>query len=88
MWQEIVLNSPGMGIGKMRRMLSGYKIKAGGADMTSARCNEKWTRLSVAVAEINKMLLSINELSGEDAEQLHAWLSPITDGEQGFVNNS
>jgi hypothetical protein len=53
--------------------LSGYKLKTIGANVTSARCNGKWARLSVAVAEINKMVLSIDELHGDDSEQLHAW---------------
>jgi transposase-like protein len=91
---EIVLNSLGMGIGKtsvyravqgvvkqvpgMKRenRLDGYRTKAVGADVTSVRCNGT---CGIAVDATNGMVLSIDELPGEDAEQLKAWLAPILD---------
>jgi transposase-like protein len=72
--QAVAKKVPGMKSGKL---LSGYKTKAVGADVTSVRCNGKWVTVGIAVDAINGMVLSIDELSGEDAEQLKAWLEPI-----------
>jgi hypothetical protein len=62
---------------RSEKLLSGYRTKAVGADVTSVRCNGKWVTIGIAVDAINGMVLSIDELSGEDAEQLKAWLQPI-----------
>jgi predicted ribonuclease YlaK len=43
------------------------------------RCNGKWLTVGIAVDATNGMVLSIDELPGEDAEQLKAWLEPILD---------
>ncbi len=64
---------------KREKLLDGYKTKAVGADVTSVRCNGKWVQIGVTVDAINGMVLSIDQLSGEDAEQLKAWLEPILD---------
>jgi hypothetical protein len=47
--------------------------------VTSVRCNGKWVTVGIVVDAINGMVLSIDELPGEDAEQLKAWLEPILD---------
>ena len=65
---------PGM---KREKILNGYKTKAVGADVTSVRCNGKWIPIGISVDAINGMVLSIDQLPGEDAEQLQAWLEPI-----------
>lgn len=67
---------PGM---KQKNLLSGYKTKAVGADVTSVRCNGKWVQLGISVDAVNGMVLSIDKLPGEDAEQLKTWLEPILD---------
>lgn len=67
---------PGM---KQKNLLTGYKTKAVGADVTSVRCNGKWVQLGVSVDAVNGMVLSIDKLPGEDAEQLKTWLEPILD---------
>jgi hypothetical protein len=64
---------------KREKLLDGYKTKAVGADVTSVRCNGKWVQIGVTVDAINGMVLSIDQLPGEDAEQLKAWLEPILD---------
>jgi transposase-like protein len=74
--QEIVKKVPGM---KQESRLDGYRTKAVGADVTSVRCNGVWVTIGIAVDAINGMVLSIDELPGEDAEQLKAWLEPILD---------
>jgi hypothetical protein len=62
---------------KREKLLDGYKTKAVGADVTSVRCNGKWVTVGIVVDAINGVVLSIDELAGEDAEQLQAWLEPI-----------
>jgi hypothetical protein len=64
---------------KQEKRLDGYKTKAVGADVTSVRCNGKWLTIGIAVDATNGMVLSMDELPGEDAEQLKAWLEPILD---------
>lgn len=72
--QAIAEKVPGM---KRQQLLKGYKTKAIGADVTSVRCNGKWLPLGIVVDATNGLVLSIDELPGEDAEQLKAWLEPI-----------
>jgi len=62
---------------KREWLLDGYQTKAVGADVTSVRCRGQWLTIGIAVDATNGMVLSIDELPGEDAEQLKAWLEPI-----------
>jgi transposase-like protein len=72
--QAVAQQVPGL---KREQLLDGYKTKAVGADLTSVRCNGEWLTVGIAVDATNGMVLSIDELAGEDAEQLKAWLEPI-----------
>jgi transposase-like protein len=74
--QFVAARVPGL---KRENMLSGYQTKAVGADVTSVRCNGKWVTIGIVVDAVNGMVLSIDELSGQDAKQLQAWLEPILD---------
>ena len=74
--QAVAKQVPGM---KREKLLDGYRTKAVGADVTSVRCNGKWVTVGIGVDAVNGMVLSIDELPGEDAEQLPAWLEPILD---------
>jgi len=74
--QAVAKKVPGM---KREKLLDGYKTKALGADITSIRCNGQWIPIGITVDPINGMVLSIDQLPGEDAEQLKAWLEPILD---------
>lgn len=74
--QAIAGQVPGL---KREKLLSGYKTKAIGADITSVRCKGEWVTMGIVVDAVNGMVLSIDELPGEDAEQLKAWLQPIMD---------
>jgi hypothetical protein len=74
--QAVIQQVPGL---KREKLLSGYKTKAVGADVTSVRCNGQWVTVGIVVDAVNGMVLSIDELAGEDAEQLQAWLEPILD---------
>jgi len=72
--QAVVAKVPGM---RQEKLLEGYQTKAVGADVTSVRCHGKWMPVGIVVDATNGMVLSIDELPGEDAEQLKAWLEPI-----------
>jgi transposase-like protein len=74
--QFVVARVPGL---KRENLLSGYQTKAVGADITSVRCNGKWVTIGIVVDVVNGMVLSIDELSGQDAQQLQTWLEPILD---------
>lgn len=54
-----------------------YTTKAIGADVTSVRCNGMWITVGIVVDAINGLVISIDELPGQEAEQLKAWLGPI-----------
>ena len=72
--QSVAKQVPGM---RREKLMDGYQAKAVGADVTSIRCNGKWVPIGIAVDAANGMVLSIDQLPGEDAEQLKAWLEPI-----------
>ncbi len=72
--QSVAKQVPGL---KQEKLLSDYKTTAIGADITSVRCNGQWVTVGIVVDAVNGMVLSIDELPGEDAEQLKAWLEPI-----------
>ena len=67
---------PGM---KRNQIVSGYRTRAIGADLTYVRCKGKWLPIGVIVDPIHGMVLSIDHLSGEDAQELQAWVEPIAD---------
>jgi len=74
--QAVAKQVPGL---KREKLLTGYRTKAVGADVTSVRCNGQWVTVAIAVDATNGIVLSIDELAGEDADQLQAWLEPILD---------
>jgi len=72
--QAMAERVPGM---KQAHLLEGYRTAALGADLTSVKCKGKWLPLGVTVDPLTGMTLSIDQLSGEDAQTLKAWLAPI-----------
>lgn len=74
--QTVAQQVPGL---KCEKLLAGYQTQAVGADVTSVRCNGKWVTIGIAVDAVNGMVLSIDELAGEDAQHLKTWLEPILD---------
>lgn len=72
--QAMAERVPGM---KQAHLLEGYRTAALGADLTSVKCKGKWLPLGVTVDPLTGITLSIDQLSGEDAQTLKAWLEPI-----------
>jgi hypothetical protein len=60
-------------------LLEGYRTEAVGADVTSVRRGGKWLPLGISVDAMTGMTLSIDRLSGEETDELKAWLEPILD---------
>jgi len=67
---------PGM---KRSEIVSGYRTRAVGADLTYVKCKGKWLPIGVIVDPINGMVLSIDHLNGEDAQTLQKWIEPIAE---------
>ena len=72
--QAVAERVPGM---QQANLLHGYRTSALGADLTSVKCKGKWLPVGVTVDAITGLTLSIDQLSGEDAQTLSAWLAPI-----------
>jgi transposase-like protein len=62
---------------KRSQIVSGYQTKAIGADLTYVKCKGKWLPVGVIVDPLNGLVLSIDQLSGEDAQTLQQWIEPI-----------
>lgn len=67
---------PGM---KQKKLLEGYRTHALGADLTSVKCKGQWLSIGVTVDALTGLTLSIDDLSGADAQTLKAWLTPIVE---------
>jgi transposase-like protein len=64
---------------KRSQLVSGYRTRAVGADLTYVKCKGKWLPIGVIVDPLNGMVLSIDQLSGEDAQALQEWIAPVAD---------
>jgi len=73
---------PGM---KQKDLLKGYRTRALGADLTSVKCKGQWLSLGVTVDAMTGWTLSIDNLSGEDAQTLKEWLEPIVETVQARI---
>jgi len=62
---------------KREAVFEGLRTPAVGGDITSVKCNGRWLPLGLTVDDTTGLVLTIDELSGEDAETLTAWLEPI-----------
>ena len=72
--QAVAERVPGL---KRAEVFAAVRTSALGGDLTSVRCNGEWLTLGLTVDDISGLVLSIDDLSGEDAETLKEWLEPI-----------
>ena len=72
--QRAAQNVPGM---KREEVFEGVRTPALGSDVTSVKVKGKWYPIGVAVDAAGGIGLSVEGLSGEDAETLKGWLEPI-----------
>lgn len=62
---------------KREQVFEGIQTPALGGDLTSVKCNGHWLTLAVTVDDTTGMVLTLDEVPGEDAESLQDWLEPI-----------
>ena len=62
---------------KRDRVFEGIRTPVVGSDVTSVKCNGKWVHIGLTVDGIDGTVLTVDGLSGEDAETLRVWLEPI-----------
>jgi hypothetical protein len=72
--QAVAERVPGL---KQSQVFAGLKTPALGGDLTSVKVNGEWLTLGLTVDDLSGMVLSIDDLSGEDAKTLQEWLGPI-----------
>ena len=72
--QAVAERVPGL---KREAVFEGVQTPALGGDITSVKCNGCWLPLGLTVDDTRGLVLTIDELSGEDAESLQSWLEPI-----------
>jgi len=62
---------------KRDQVFQGLKTKALGGDLTSVKCAGHWLHLGLSVDALTGLVLTIDELTTEDAKALQAWIDPI-----------
>lgn len=72
--QAVAARVPGL---KREQVFQGLKTKAIGGDLTSVRCAGQWLHLGLSVDALTGLVLTIDELTAEDAAALQAWIEPI-----------
>jgi hypothetical protein len=62
---------------KQGRVFEGIRTPALGGDLTSVKCNGRWLSLGLTVDDTTGLVLTLDEITGEDAETLKSWMEPI-----------
>jgi transposase-like protein len=65
---------PGM---KRHEVFAGIRTPALGGDVTSVKCKGKWLPLGLSVDDTTGLVLTVDQLTAEDADTLKGWLEPI-----------
>jgi hypothetical protein len=74
--QAVAERVPGL---KREQVFAGLKTPALGGDLTSVKVNGQWLTLGLTVDDISGLVLTIDDLDGEDAETLQEWMEPIAE---------
>jgi len=74
--QAVAERVPGL---KRAQVFAGLKTPALGADLTSVKVNGQWLTLGLTVDDISGLVLTIDDLPGEDTETLKEWMEPIAE---------
>ncbi len=64
---------------KRQNVFEGIRTPAVGGDLTSVKCNGHWLTLGLTVDNVSGLVLSVDQVSGEDARTLQEWIAPIVD---------
>jgi transposase-like protein len=65
---------PGM---KRHEVFAGIRTPALGGDVTSVKCKGEWLPLGLSVDDTTGLVLTVDQLTAEDADTLKGWLEPI-----------
>src|SRR6266699_2918525 len=84
--QAAAARVPGL---KREQVFEGRKTAALGGDLTSVKCQGQWLHLGLSVDALSGLVLTVDELSAEDAQALKAWIEPIVEqvGAQVLVSD-
>lgn len=74
--QAVAERVPGL---KREQVFGELKTPALGGDLTSVKVNGQWLTLGLTVDDITELVLTIDDLSGEDTETLREWMEPIVE---------
>ena len=80
--QAAAAQVPGL---KQASVFKGLKTPAMGADVTSVKCKGQWLQLGLSVDDLSGLVLTVDDLSAEDADTLKTWLEPIAQAVEAEV---
>jgi transposase-like protein len=80
--QSVAERVPGL---KREQIFEGLKTPALGSDLTSVKVSGQWLTLGLTVDDLSGLVLTIDPLSGEDAETLRDWLEPIAEAVEAKI---
>jgi hypothetical protein len=72
--QAVAGQVPGL---KREQVFQGLKTNTTGGDLTSVKCAGQWLHLGLSVDALTGIVLTLDELTAEDASALQAWIGPI-----------
>jgi transposase-like protein len=73
---------PGM---KRREVFAGLKTAALGSDVTSVKVKGEWLPLGLTVDDTSGLVLTVDDLDGEEAATLQDWLEPIAEAVEARI---
>lgn len=80
--QSVAERVPGL---KREQIFEGLKTPALGGDLTSVKVNGQWLTLGLTVDDLSGLVLTLDVLSGEDAETLREWIEPIAEAVEAKI---
>ncbi len=72
--QSVAERVPGL---RREQVFEGLETPALGGDLTSVKVSGRWLPLGLTVDDLSGLVLTIDGLSGEDAQTLQEWMAPI-----------
>lgn len=61
------------------QVFEGIRTPALGGDLTSVKCQGRWLTLGLTVDALSGLVLSVDQVCGEDARTLQDWIGPIVE---------
>jgi transposase-like protein len=80
--QAVAERVPGL---KREKVFGGLKTPALGGDLTSVKVNGQWLTLGLTVDDISGLVLTVDDLDGEDADTLKKWMAPIAEAVEAQI---